>query len=154
MLKPADLPTVMPDAKSLLQLHPTREAKITRIRAIEKSLENMELEDEENDPEIIRGHIRLTRGVRFGCAVFFACFAIMSIRVVFTGHAWAAWLAMISAVAGLLMFARGFFYRPDPKMIQAAYKPHRGSLGYRALVEEMDILARALSQDLKAEDAG
>lgn len=154
MLKPADLPTEMPDAKALLQLHVTRESKITRIRAIEKALENMELEDEENDPVIIRGHIRLTRGTRFGCAVMFACFAIMSLRVVIAGHNWAVWLAIVSGIAGMMMFMRGFFYRPDPMMIQAAYKPHHGSLGYRALVAEMDILARALSQGLKAEDEG
>jgi len=153
MLKPADLPTAMPDEKSLLTEFATREAKITRIRAIEKALENMELEDEENDPEIIRGHIRLTRGTRFGCATFFACLAVMSIRVVIAGHNWAVWLAIVSGMAGVMMFMRGFFYRPDPMMIQSAYKPHHGSLGYRALVAEMDILARALSQGLKAEDA-
>jgi hypothetical protein len=52
------------------------------------------------------------------------------------------------------MFLRGFLYRPDPKLIQEAYQPHRGTPEYRALVAEMDILARALSQDLRAEDAG
>jgi hypothetical protein len=78
----------------------------------------------------------------------------MSVRVVATGHRWAGWLAGAAGAAALLMFLRGFLYRPDPKIIQAAYKPHRGSPGYRAMVEEMDILARALSQDLKAEDAG
>ncbi|MBI1785313.1 hypothetical protein HYR69_09235 [Candidatus Sumerlaeota bacterium] len=141
-----------PNSRALLELYPTREAKIARIRAIEKSLEKMENDDEENDPVLIAGHIRLTRGIRMGCGVFFLCIVAMCLRVYHLGHHWVGYLIALFGAAGLLMILRGILYRPDPKMIQEAYKPHRGTPEYRALVDEMDLLARALSQDLRAED--
>lgn len=140
------------DVQELFRRYPSRETKIQRIREIEKKLEKMETEDEHNDPKLIEGHIKLTRGYRGGCGVFLLCLALMSYRVYTEDHAWARYLVFAFGVVGLIMVMRALLYRPDPRMIQAAYKPHRGTPEYRRLVEELDHLARALSQDLRAED--
>ena len=42
-------------SRELLELYPTRETKIARIREVEKRLEKMELSDETNDPILIEG---------------------------------------------------------------------------------------------------
>jgi hypothetical protein len=140
------------DLQELLRRYPTRETKIQRIREIEKKLEKMELDDEQNDPKLIEGHIRLTRGYRGGCGVFLLCLAAMSYRVYIEEHLWARYLVLGFGLVGVVMLLRAVLYRPDPKIIQAAYKPHRGTPEYRGLVDELDNLARALSQDLRSED--
>lgn len=140
--------------RELIQRYPTREAKIGRIREIEKHLEKMEMDDEHNDPKLIEGHIRLTRSYRAGCGVLLLCLMAMSYRVSGDGHPWATGLAYFFGIAGTLMILRGALYRPDPKLIEASYQPHRGTAEYRAVADELDLLARALSQDLKVEDAG
>ncbi len=144
---------MIPDPLKLLARFPTREAKIARIREIERALEKMERDDEDNDPVLIKGHIRLTRGYRIGCGAFLLCLFAMSLKVYYDGHKGVRFFILVFGLAAFLMILRGFLYRPDPKLIQAAYKPHRGSPEYRALVDEMDTIARALSQDLRAEDA-
>ena len=68
------------------------------------------------------------------------------------GYPWAIVLVVVFGVAGLLIFLRGLIYRPDPKIIEAAYEPHRGTPQYRSLVKELDHHARALSHDLRVED--
>lgn len=150
-----------PTPRELLRRHPTREARIARIREVEKSLEKMEMEDEHNDPTLIEGHIRLTRGYRQGCGVSLLCLSALSLAMyrggMFfaerrEGYPWAIVLVLVFGVAGLLMFLRGLIYRPDPKIIEAAYEPHRGTPQYRSLVKELDHLARALSHDLRVED--
>lgn len=141
------------DPKDILTRYPTREAKIARIRVVEKKLSKMESDDDENDPVLIKGHIKLTRGFRMGCGVFFLLIMVMGLKIYFTGHAWGMVMAVIFAIIGIVLFLRGLLYLPDPKLIEEAYQPHRGTEEYRALVAEMDILARAISQDLQAEDA-
>lgn len=151
----------MPDSSStelsprqLLELYPTRETKITRIREVEKKLEKMESEDEENDPTIIEGHIRFKRGFRSGCGVLLLCVAAMFERVYRlpnTGSVTRIFAILFAFVAGI-MILWGIFYRPDPKLIHDAYRPHRGTPEYRDLLHQLDILARALSQDIQAED--
>lgn len=138
--------------RELLERYPSREAKIGRIKEIERTLEKMELEDEQNDPVLIQGHIRLTQGYRIGCGVFVLCLAAMTWRAVHDGHRGYAWLMYLFLAAGVVTIARGLLYRPDPQLIRAAYVPHRGSARYRALADQMDQLARALSQGLRAED--
>ena len=144
-----------PSHRELLEQYVTREARIARIREIERSLSKMELEDESNDPVIIEAHIRLTRGVRMGCGVFLLCLGAMCLSVVMDPegrHAWVKPLMGIFAVGGTVMVLRGLLYRPDPKLIEADYAPHRRTSGYRRLVDELEILARALAQDLRPED--
>lgn len=151
----------MPDSSSsklsprqLLELYPTRETKIARIREIEKKLVKMESEDEENDPTIIEGHIRFQRGFRSGCGVLLLCVAAMFERVYRlpnTGPATRVFAVLFAFVAAI-MILRGILYRPDPKLIHDAYQPHRGTPEYRDLLHQLDVLARALSQDLQAED--
>ncbi len=138
----------------LLALYPTREMKIQRIREVEKRLSKMENEDEENDPTLVEGHIRLTRGTRMGCGVFLVCLAALCFRAAQFNYPFAKIPATLFAAIAVMQLLRGWFYRPDPKLILESYKPHRGSSDYRALVSEMDQLARAISQDLHAEDAG
>jgi hypothetical protein len=140
--------------RELLEAYPTREQKITRIRALEKAIEKMETEDEHFDPRLIEGHIRMNRGVRAGCGVLFLCGALMSFTVARDGFRWAGYLAALLALIGVINVLRGVLYRPDVKYIQANYKPKRGSKEYREKVEELSQLAQALSQDLQAEDAG
>ncbi len=136
----------------LLRLFPTRETKIARIRQVEKALAKMEADDSENDPVLIEAHIRLTRGYRMGCGVFFLCLMALCAKAYAEGLKWALWLVLAFATLAAIMLFRGWIYRPDPKMIEAAYQPHHGTAEYQRLVEEMDLLARALSQDLRAED--
>lgn len=138
----------------LLRLHPGREAKLLRIAELQKKLGKWEREDEENDPELIRGHIALTRGFRAGCGVFWLCLAAMSGRAVWDGHRWAWALVAAFALAGVVGIARGLLYRPDPAMILAAYEPHRKTEQYRSMVRELELLGRAIAQDVAAEDAG
>lgn len=145
-------PSGAPDMKTLLQLYPTRELKLARIGEIDKRLAKWEREDEENDPELIRGHIGLTRGFRLGCGTFFLCFTALSGRVVWDGRRWAWFLVILSGLAGLIMIVRGLAYRPDPKLILASYDPHRAKNEYRDLMNEMETLSRALAQDLRAGD--
>lgn len=138
--------------KELLLQYPTREAKLLRIGEIEKRLAKWEREDEENDPNLIRGHIQLTRGFRFGCGVAVLCLTAMSGRIIYDGHKWGWIPAILTGLWGLAMLVRGLIYRPDPQMIIAAYQAHRGTDEYRKLIEEMEALSRALAQDLRAED--
>lgn len=138
--------------RALLEEYPTREAKITRIKALERSIEKMEMEDENFDPVLIQGHIRMNRGVRAGCGVLLLCGALMCFSVARDGFRWAAYLAVIFTLIGAINIARAGLYRPDPKAIHDNYKPKRGSKEYRGMVEELSELARALSQDLQAED--
>lgn len=140
--------------RELLEFYATREQKITRIKALEKAIEKMELEDEAFDPRLIEGHIRMNRGVRSGCGVLLLCGALMSFSVGRDGHRWAVYLAVIFTVLGAINILRGVLYRPDPKAIHENYVPKRGSKEYREKVHELSELAKALSQDLQAEDAG
>ena len=153
MNAPSALPSdFTPDDRRLLDQFPSRQAKIARIREIEKALARLELEDEENDPELIRAHIGLTRGYRMGCGVFLLGVAAMGARVRLEGAGWGRLLMLTAGLAGLVMILRGWLYRPDPKVIEAGYTPHRGRPAYRALIHEMDVLARALAQDLQSQD--
>jgi hypothetical protein len=140
--------------RDLLEAYPTREQKITRIRALEKAIEKMETEDENFDPVLIEGHIKMNRGVRMGCGVLLLCGALMSFSVGRDGFRWAVYLAVVLTVMGAINILRGALYRPDVKYIQENYKPKRGSKEYREKVQELSELAQALSQDLQAEDAG
>lgn len=142
------------NSRELLERFPTREAKLLRIREIERKLEKWEKADEENDPTLIEGQIRMERGVRIGCGAFFLCIALMAWRAWSEGHKWSLWLLIAMALAGLYKILQGVSDRPDPKLIMAAYQPNRAKREYRDLVEEMETLTRALSQDLRAEDAG
>lgn len=136
----------------LLERYPSRETKIARIRELERSLEKMEMEDEENDPMLIEGHIRLTRGYRMGCGVAFGLGALVCVRLFIEGVTWARVAAYLLAAVAIVTIARGALYRPDPKLIQAAYRPHRNTPEYNELIEELDMLARALSHDLRSGD--
>lgn len=138
----------------LLKLYPTRETKIARIREVEKRLEKMELSDEENDPVLIEGHIRLTRAYRSGCGVFLLCMAALGARMALEGSTLGRFLSIAGGLGGAFMILRGLLYRPDPRAIQEAYRPYRGTPEYRELVDELDMLARALSHDLRVEDDG
>jgi hypothetical protein len=133
--------------------HVKREDKIARLRQIERQLEKMELEDESNDPELLRGHIRLTRGVRMGCGALLGCAAALAAKA---GHASGdssklKYLVIFLGAFALVMILRGLLYRPDVGRLQSAYRPHRGSAHYMALVEEMNGLARGLAEDLEEE---
>ncbi len=138
--------------RELLSFYASRERKITRIKALEKSIEKMELEDEAFDPKLIEGHIRMNRGVRSGCGVLLLCGALMSFSVARDGHRWAVYLAVVFTLIGAINILRGILYRPDPKAIRKNYVPKRGSKEYREKVHELGELAQALSQDLQAED--
>lgn len=139
--------------RELLSFYASREQKITRIKALEKSIEKMELEDEAFDPKLIEGHIRMNRGVRSGCGVLLLCGALMSFSVGRDGHRWAVYLAVTLTLIGVINILRGYFYRPDPGTIHENYVPKRGSKDYREKVHELGELAQALSHDLQAEDA-
>lgn len=150
-----------PDAGTLLAALPTREDKLRRIQELQKKLSKWEAEDEENDPELIRGHIAFRRGFRIGCGAFWLCGAAMAGRVVYegvrsgrSGRGWTIAILVALVLAGLVSIARGLLYRPDPKMIFAAYEPHRNKPEYRATIAELELLGRALAQDVGAEDAG
>lgn len=141
-----------PGPSAIPAQYPTREAKIARLRQVERRLAAMELEDEQNDPDLIRGHIRLTRGWRSGWGVLVLCAAAMAARAAWDGHGMAKPLAWLLAAAGAILTARGVLYRPDPQMIMAAYTPHRTTREYRELTREMESLARSLSLDLRPGD--
>ena len=136
----------------LLERYPSRETKIARIRELERSLEKMETEDDGNDPKLIEGHISLTRGYRMGCGVAFGLGALFCARLFMEGVGWARVAAYLLAAVAMVTIARGLLYRPDPKLIQAAYQPHRNTPQFNELIEELDMLARALSHDLRSED--
>lgn len=147
--------------QELLDRYSTREMKLRRIREIERKLEKWEGEDEVNDPDIIRGHIGLTRGSNMGCGAFMFCCALACWSVWHGGrsaepprYGWALALVITFSVLGAALLLRGLLYRPDPQAIVASYEPYRMTAEYREIVEEMEILARALSQDLRAEDLG
>lgn len=138
--------------RELLEEYATRKAKILRIREIERELEKMETDDEGNDPVLIRGNIRMIQGANAGCGVAMLCVAILSVRVVLDGHGWAGALAGVCLIGGVVMILRGLLYRPDVKEVHESYVPHRTTARYRELVDHLEVLARALSQDLQAED--
>lgn len=138
--------------RQLLERFTTREEKLKRIRAIERELEKMETQDEMSDPELLRGHIRFTRGFRYGIGVLLLCFSLMSATVYRDGHGWAIVLAVISCLAGVWFILRGVSFRPVAEEIVEGYYPNRKKPEYRLLVGELGTLARALAQDLQAED--
>lgn len=140
------------DAHELQLRYPTRDEKMARMREIEKKIGRMEMEDENNDPRLIEGHIRLQRGYRYGCGVIFFCIAIMSVTVVRDGHRWAAVPAILFFVIGGLSVLTGFLFRPSVDRVYEAYTPHRKTPEYRELIEELGYLAKALAQDLQPED--
>jgi hypothetical protein len=139
--------------RELLERYPSREMKLTRIKALERAIEKMESEDEAFDPVLIEGHIRMNRGVRAGCGVLMLCAALMSFSVAGDGHKWAVYLAVTLTLLGAINILRGLLFKPDPKAIRENYKPKRGTRDYREKVQELGELAQALSQDLEAEDA-
>ena len=141
------------DPKAVLANLDSREDILLRIREIERRLEKWEREDEENDVDLMEGHIRLTRGFRFGCGTALLCVALIALRVVFEGHRWAAVVLTGFGLAGLIMIVRGLLYRPSARMIVEAYTPHRTSDEYRLLVQELEILSRALAQDIVGDDS-
>lgn len=147
-----DAPSASLTGRPLLERYPTREEKLLRIKELEKLIAKMDMEDENFDPVLIEGHIRMNRGVRAGCGVLLLCGALMSFSVARDGFRWAAWLAAILTLVGVINLLRGALYRPDARQIRANYKPKRGTKEYRGLVEELSELARALAQDLRAED--
>ena len=143
-------------AAQLLTLYPTREAKIARIKEIERKLSRMEAEDEGNDPVLIQGHISLKRGFRMGCGVFLICFALMCVQVMGSDvrgeHGWVKIPLFLSVLGAVVMILRGWLYRPDVELIHESYQPHRKTPEFRELIDHMEKLARALSQDLQPED--
>ena len=126
----------------------SREEILLRIREIERQLEKWEREDEEYDVELMEGHIRLTRGSRFGCGIGLLCIAAMALRVVIEGHKWAWTPLAFFGIAAIVMILRGFMYRPSARAIVENYTPHRTQEAYQSLVREMERLTRRLAEEL------
>lgn len=141
-----------PIFRKLLERYPLREERLERIKEIEKELVKADREDEENDPTLIEGNIRMQRGYRYGCGTLLLCFALMCYSVLQDGHRWTLVPLVVFAFFGIYLLIQGVSYRPSVEQIHDSYEPHRNKANYRGLVQELEMLARSIAQDLQAED--
>lgn len=141
-----------PISADLLRRYPTREAKLGRIRELQRELERMEKSDETNDPILLDGLVSQTRGVNVGCGVGMACAAAMCASIIKDDHKWAIVPAVLFGALALFMMARGILYRPDIERLTGEYTPNRTKDEYKALVNELEQVSRALVQDMQPGD--
>lgn len=140
--------------EEVLAQYGTRDLKIARLREIERALNKMELEDENNDPTLLRAHVRLTRGVRMGCGALIGCLALLAWRegTIQGDFSTLKYVIGFLVLGAGVMVLRGLLYRPSIQGIHDAYAPHRTTAHYKGLIRQLDVLARSLSEDLRADE--